>query len=169
MDGAIVISRHGGPEVLEVQERPDPAMAPGHVRIEVAAAGVNFADTMARTGLYPDAPKPPMVGSTGIVKLKPLTKITHDIVVNTTALITVAFQLNSSLAQLDISTSRGSEISMPRRGMSTPKTPTDTRITISGFHAKWPTFSPSSVSMVRALNSTMAPSTASRMPSPNGK
>ena len=36
-------------------------MAPGHVRIEVAAAGVNFADTMARTGLYPDAPKPPMV------------------------------------------------------------------------------------------------------------
>jgi NADPH:quinone reductase-like Zn-dependent oxidoreductase len=31
------------------------------VRVEVAAAGVNFADTMARTGLYPDAPKPPMV------------------------------------------------------------------------------------------------------------
>jgi NADPH:quinone reductase-like Zn-dependent oxidoreductase len=31
------------------------------VRVEVAAAGVNFADTMARTGLYADAPKPPMV------------------------------------------------------------------------------------------------------------
>jgi NADPH:quinone reductase-like Zn-dependent oxidoreductase len=57
----VMITKHGGPEVLEVQERPDPAMAPGHVRIEVAAAGVNFADTMARTGLYPDAPKPPMV------------------------------------------------------------------------------------------------------------
>jgi NADPH:quinone reductase-like Zn-dependent oxidoreductase len=57
----VMITRHGGPEVLEVQERPDPVMAPGHVRIEVAAAGVNFADTMARTGLYPDAPKPPMV------------------------------------------------------------------------------------------------------------
>jgi NADPH:quinone reductase-like Zn-dependent oxidoreductase len=36
-------------------------MRPGHVRVAVAAAGVNFADTMARTGLYPDAPKPPMV------------------------------------------------------------------------------------------------------------
>jgi NADPH:quinone reductase-like Zn-dependent oxidoreductase len=57
----VMITKHGGPEVLEVQERPDPAMAAGHVRIEVAAAGVNFADTMARTGLYPDAPKPPMV------------------------------------------------------------------------------------------------------------
>jgi NADPH:quinone reductase-like Zn-dependent oxidoreductase len=56
-----MITRHGGPEVLEVQERPEPAMAPGHVRVAVAAAGVNFADTMARTGLYPDAPKPPMV------------------------------------------------------------------------------------------------------------
>jgi NADPH:quinone reductase-like Zn-dependent oxidoreductase len=57
----VMITRHGGPEVLEVQERPDPVMALGHVRIAVAAAGVNFADTMARTGLYPDAPKPPMV------------------------------------------------------------------------------------------------------------
>ena len=57
----VMITRHGGPEVLEVRELPDPVMAPGHVRVAVAAAGVNFADTMARTGLYPDAPKPPMV------------------------------------------------------------------------------------------------------------
>jgi NADPH:quinone reductase-like Zn-dependent oxidoreductase len=58
---AVVIAKHGDPSVLEVQERPDPPLQAGHVRIEVAAAGVNFADTMARTGLYPDAPKPPMV------------------------------------------------------------------------------------------------------------
>jgi NADPH:quinone reductase-like Zn-dependent oxidoreductase len=58
---AVVITKHGDPSVLQVQERPDPPLQPGHVRIEVAAAGVNFADTMARTGLYPDAPKPPMV------------------------------------------------------------------------------------------------------------
>jgi NADPH:quinone reductase-like Zn-dependent oxidoreductase len=51
----------GGPEVLEVQERPDPPVGPGEVRIAVRAAGVNFADTMARVGLYPDAPKPPCV------------------------------------------------------------------------------------------------------------
>jgi NADPH:quinone reductase-like Zn-dependent oxidoreductase len=58
---AVVIVKHGDPSVLRVQERPDPPMQPGHVRVEVSAAGVNFADTMARTGLYADAPKPPMV------------------------------------------------------------------------------------------------------------
>lgn len=58
---AVVITKHGGPDVLQVQERPDPPLRQGCVRIEVAAAGVNFADTMARTGLYADAPKPPMV------------------------------------------------------------------------------------------------------------
>jgi NADPH:quinone reductase-like Zn-dependent oxidoreductase len=58
---AVVIPKHGDPGVLRVEERPDPPLQPGHVRVEVAAAGVNFADTMARTGLYPDAPKPPMV------------------------------------------------------------------------------------------------------------
>ncbi len=51
----------GGPEVLQVQERPDPPVGPGEIRIAVKAAGVNFADTMARVGLYPDAPKPPCV------------------------------------------------------------------------------------------------------------
>ena len=34
---------------------------PGEVRIAVKAAGINFADTMARVGLYPEAPKPPCV------------------------------------------------------------------------------------------------------------
>jgi NADPH:quinone reductase-like Zn-dependent oxidoreductase len=58
---AVVLTKHGDPSVLQVQERPDPPLLPGSVRVEVAAAGVNFADTMARTGLYADAPKPPMV------------------------------------------------------------------------------------------------------------
>ena len=58
---AVVITRHGGPEVLEVQERRDPQVAPGEVRIEVRAAGINFADLLARTGMYPDAPDPPCV------------------------------------------------------------------------------------------------------------
>lgn len=51
----------GGPEVLQVLDRPDPPVGPGEIRIAVRAAGVNFADTMARVGLYPDAPKPPCV------------------------------------------------------------------------------------------------------------
>jgi NADPH:quinone reductase-like Zn-dependent oxidoreductase len=58
---AVVITRHGGPEVLQVQERPDPPVGPGEVRIAVKAAGINFADTLARTGLYPDSPKVPCV------------------------------------------------------------------------------------------------------------
>ena len=58
---AVVITRHGGPDVLEVQERPDPPVGPGEIRIAVKAAGINFADLMARSGVYPDAPKPPSV------------------------------------------------------------------------------------------------------------
>ena len=58
---AVVITKHGGPGVLRVQERPDPELGPAQVRIDVAAAGINFADVMARMGLYADAPKPPCV------------------------------------------------------------------------------------------------------------
>jgi NADPH:quinone reductase-like Zn-dependent oxidoreductase len=58
---AVVITKHGGPGVLQVQEQPDPALGPGEVRIDVAAAGINFADVMARMGLYQDAPKTPCV------------------------------------------------------------------------------------------------------------
>jgi NADPH:quinone reductase-like Zn-dependent oxidoreductase len=59
---AIVITRHGDPSVLQVQHRPDPGPpAAGRIQIEVRAAGVNFADHLARVGLYPSAPKPPAV------------------------------------------------------------------------------------------------------------
>jgi NADPH:quinone reductase-like Zn-dependent oxidoreductase len=58
---AVVLTGTGGPEVLQVQEKPDPSVGPGEVRIAVRAAGINFADTLARVGLYPDAPKPPCV------------------------------------------------------------------------------------------------------------
>jgi NADPH:quinone reductase-like Zn-dependent oxidoreductase len=58
---AVVLTGTGGPEVLQVQERPDPPVGFGEIRIAVRAAGINFADTLARVGLYPDAPKPPCV------------------------------------------------------------------------------------------------------------
>jgi NADPH:quinone reductase-like Zn-dependent oxidoreductase len=57
----VEITKHGGPDVLRVRERPDPRLGQGEVRIAVAAAGINFADVMARMGVYPDAPKPPCV------------------------------------------------------------------------------------------------------------
>ena len=58
---ALVITEHGPPEVLRVQQRPDPRPGRGEVRVQVRAAGINFADLLARVGLYPEAPKPPCV------------------------------------------------------------------------------------------------------------
>jgi NADPH:quinone reductase-like Zn-dependent oxidoreductase len=58
---AVVINKNGPPEVLEVEQRPDPPVGPGEVRIAVKAAGINFADTVARVGLYPDAPPLPSI------------------------------------------------------------------------------------------------------------
>ena len=55
------IPRTGGPEVLELRAAPDPTPGPGAVLIAVEAAGVNFADLLARQGLYPDAPPLPTV------------------------------------------------------------------------------------------------------------
>ena len=55
------ITKAGPPEVLQVREAPDPAPGVGEVRIRVEASGINFADLMARMGVYPDAPKIPCV------------------------------------------------------------------------------------------------------------
>ncbi len=57
----IVITKDGGLDVLKVQEAPDPKPGKGEVTVRVKAAGLNFADIMARQGLYPDAPKKPCV------------------------------------------------------------------------------------------------------------
>jgi NADPH:quinone reductase-like Zn-dependent oxidoreductase len=58
---AVVITKHGGPDVLKVEEKPDPPVRAGEIRIAVRAAGINFADTMARSGIYPDAPPVPCI------------------------------------------------------------------------------------------------------------
>ena len=57
----IWIPRPGRPEVLEVRETRDPLPGRGQVRIRVAASGVNFADILLRMGMYPDAPRMPLV------------------------------------------------------------------------------------------------------------
>ena len=57
----IFIVGHGGPDKLQLRESPDPHPARGEIRIRVKASGVNFADILARQGLYPDAPKLPCV------------------------------------------------------------------------------------------------------------
>jgi NADPH:quinone reductase-like Zn-dependent oxidoreductase len=62
---ALVTTGKGGPDVLRIEERPAPEPRRGQVRIAVPAPpGSNFADILARVGLYPDAPKlPAVVGS----------------------------------------------------------------------------------------------------------
>jgi NADPH:quinone reductase-like Zn-dependent oxidoreductase len=51
----------GGPENLQLREAPDLQPRAGELRIRVRASGVNFADILARKGLYPDAPTLPAV------------------------------------------------------------------------------------------------------------
>jgi len=58
---AIVISRLGGPEVLEVRDTPEPEPAAGQEIIQVKAGGLNFADVMTMRGGYQGAPDPPLV------------------------------------------------------------------------------------------------------------
>jgi NADPH:quinone reductase-like Zn-dependent oxidoreductase len=58
---AIVTSANGDVRVMKVQEQPDPAPARGEVLVRVKAAGLNFADILARQGLYPDGPPKPCV------------------------------------------------------------------------------------------------------------
>ncbi len=61
---ALVVSRHGGSEVLTVEDRPAAAPGPGEALVEVAAAGVNFIDVYQREGVYPGEP-PFVLGSEG--------------------------------------------------------------------------------------------------------
>src|SRR5688572_13918456 len=57
----VVIPHYGPPDVFEMREAAEPTPGEGELRIRVRAAGVHFADILARLGLYPDAPKPPLV------------------------------------------------------------------------------------------------------------
>ena len=54
----------GGPDVLHLADLPEPALSPGTVLVQVAAAGVNFIDTYRRSGLYPMS-FPHVVGGEG--------------------------------------------------------------------------------------------------------
>jgi synaptic vesicle membrane protein VAT-1 len=57
----VFITGYGGVDRLQMRESPDPTPGNGEVRIRVKAIGINFADILARQGLYADAPKVPCV------------------------------------------------------------------------------------------------------------
>jgi NADPH2:quinone reductase len=61
---AVVVEETGGPEVLQVREREPEAPSTGHIRVDVAACGVNFIDVYQRTGAY-SKPLPFVAGSEG--------------------------------------------------------------------------------------------------------
>ncbi|HEY6127015.1 MAG TPA: NADPH:quinone reductase [Candidatus Acidoferrum sp.] len=67
---AILVRQFGGPEVLKLEELPTPKPAPGQVLVKIHAAGVNPADTYARTGNYailPQLPYTPGTDGAGVV------------------------------------------------------------------------------------------------------
>ncbi len=53
MAQTVIIRKHGGPEVLEFEDRPVGAPGPGEIRIRHHACGLNFIDCYQRSGLYP--------------------------------------------------------------------------------------------------------------------
>lgn len=64
----IRVAHHGGPEVLELGEQPDPEPGAGQVLVRVAAAGVNFIDTYQRSGAYAmDLPFVPGLEAAGTI------------------------------------------------------------------------------------------------------
>jgi synaptic vesicle membrane protein VAT-1 len=58
---AAFVTKYGGPDVLEIRETEKRSPDLGEVTIQVKAIGLNFADVLMRTGIYPNAPKPPFV------------------------------------------------------------------------------------------------------------
>ena len=68
---AIVIKRYGGPEVLALEERPDPKPEPGHVLIEVRAFGLNHAEIYFRKGAWGDVAEISGIECAGVVRADP--------------------------------------------------------------------------------------------------
>ncbi|HLI63334.1 MAG TPA: NADPH:quinone oxidoreductase family protein [Terriglobales bacterium] len=58
---AVVVTRNGGPEVLQVRDVPEPHAASDEIVVRVEAVGINFADTLAARGVYRGMPPPPFI------------------------------------------------------------------------------------------------------------
>ncbi|WP_446425932.1 alcohol dehydrogenase catalytic domain-containing protein [Kitasatospora purpeofusca] len=71
MERAIVISTHGGPEVLTVTELPDPVAGPGEILIRVGAFGLNHAEAYTRSGAWGQVAAVPGIECAGLVEADP--------------------------------------------------------------------------------------------------
>ncbi len=60
---AVRIEKHGGPEVMQIVDVPEPKAGDREVRVKVEAAGLNYSDVMIREGTYVDPmPLPYLMG-----------------------------------------------------------------------------------------------------------
>jgi NADPH2:quinone reductase len=83
---AIRVHTPGGPDVMKLEEQPDPTPAAGQAVVKIEAAGVNYIDVYFRTGLY-KAPVPLTVGleaagtvtavGRGVTDLKPGDRVAY--------------------------------------------------------------------------------------------
>ena len=55
----VVVTRYGGPEVLQIVEGVPPEPRSGEARVRILATGVSYADLLMREGVHPEAPRPP--------------------------------------------------------------------------------------------------------------
>ncbi len=63
----LIVTRYGGPEVLEVVQEPLRSPDKGEIRVKVQSAGVALADIMRREGKYPSSPTPPFTPGYDVV------------------------------------------------------------------------------------------------------
>ncbi|HEY7605006.1 MAG TPA: quinone oxidoreductase [Gaiellaceae bacterium] len=77
---AIVVTGSGGPEVLELQERPVPEPGPGELLVDVVIAGVNFRDIYERRGGY-GTPFPVIAGIEGMGRVAAVGEDAADVAV----------------------------------------------------------------------------------------
>src|SRR5437588_6199096 len=68
---AIVIKEYGGPEVLQIEERPDPIPKAGYVTIDVKAFGLNHAEVYFRKGVWGDVAEITGIECVGVVRADP--------------------------------------------------------------------------------------------------
>ncbi len=66
---AIYFERNGGPEVLELRERPAPTPGDGEVLVDVEAVGINYRDVYERKGGGYGSPAPAIIGVEGAGKI----------------------------------------------------------------------------------------------------
>ena len=63
----VLITRPGGPEVLQIVKEELPEPRPGQVRIKTLAAGVSYADLLMREGVHPETPRLPFTPGWDVV------------------------------------------------------------------------------------------------------